>query len=96
MDEFCLKEGKRCIMWDDEGSGFFLVHFSLFSHHQYKHFLCCKALSTGAYANSTLMWANSSSTSRRVAALQMMRWDWSRNCPAEMPNTLEAAVEQGW
>ena len=22
---FCLKEGKRCIMWDDEKSGFFLV-----------------------------------------------------------------------
>jgi len=25
LDAFCLKEGKRCIMWDDEGSGFFLV-----------------------------------------------------------------------
>ena len=25
MDDFCLKEGKRCIMWDDEKSGFFLV-----------------------------------------------------------------------
>ena len=86
MDEFCLKEGKRCIMWDDEGSGFFLVHFSLISHHQCKQFLhaclqmlltssyaadwhlaleadvCCKALSTGAYANSTLTWAVSSCT----------------------------------
>ena len=28
MDDYCLKEGKRCIMWDDEKSGFFLVRIS--------------------------------------------------------------------
>ena len=28
MDDYCLKEGKRCIMWDDEESGFFLVRIS--------------------------------------------------------------------
>lgn len=25
MDYICLKNGKRCIMWDDEGEGFYLV-----------------------------------------------------------------------
>jgi hypothetical protein len=25
MDKFCLQHEKRCIMWDDEGNGFYLV-----------------------------------------------------------------------
>ncbi|KAL4423816.1 hypothetical protein ABPG75_001117 [Micractinium tetrahymenae] len=25
MDRFCLEHGKRCIMWDDEGAGFYLM-----------------------------------------------------------------------
>ncbi|WPT11919.1 hypothetical protein PSENEW3n2_00005418 [Picochlorum sp. SENEW3] len=25
MDALCLKHGKRCIMWDDEGNGFYLL-----------------------------------------------------------------------
>ena len=25
MDRFCLQAGKRCVMWDDEGAGFYLV-----------------------------------------------------------------------
>lgn len=25
MDLFCLQHGKRCVMWDDEGAGFYLV-----------------------------------------------------------------------
>ena len=25
MDHFCLRNGKRCVMWDDEGVGFYLV-----------------------------------------------------------------------
>lgn len=25
MDRFCLQHGKRCVMWDDEGAGFYLV-----------------------------------------------------------------------
>ena len=25
IDRFCLEQGKRCIMWDDEGAGFYLV-----------------------------------------------------------------------
>ena len=25
MDELCLREGKRCVMWSDEGSGFYLL-----------------------------------------------------------------------
>lgn len=25
MDEFCLRHGKRCVMWDDDGVGFYLV-----------------------------------------------------------------------
>lgn len=25
MDRVCLQHSKRCIMWDDEGSGFYLV-----------------------------------------------------------------------
>lgn len=25
MDKFCLLHEKRCIMWDDEGNGFYLV-----------------------------------------------------------------------
>lgn len=25
IDRYCLEEGKRCIMWDDDGAGFYLV-----------------------------------------------------------------------
>lgn len=25
LDRFCLEAGKRCIMWDDEGAGFYLM-----------------------------------------------------------------------
>lgn len=25
MDKFCLEHQKRCVMWDDEGDGFYLV-----------------------------------------------------------------------
>lgn len=25
MDQFCLRHGKRCVMWDDDGVGFYLV-----------------------------------------------------------------------
>lgn len=28
MDRFCLENGKRCVMWDDEGAGFYLVRAS--------------------------------------------------------------------
>lgn len=29
MDRFCLENGKRCIMWDDDGAGFYLVRVLL-------------------------------------------------------------------
>jgi hypothetical protein len=32
MDRFCLAVGKRCIMWDDESNGFYLVSAMLVCH----------------------------------------------------------------
>ena len=30
------------------------------------------------------------------AFMQMMNWDWERNRPSTMPDTIEAATQQGW
>jgi len=30
IDRFALQHGKRCIMWDDAGSGFYLVSATLY------------------------------------------------------------------
>lgn len=32
MDALCLKHGKRCVMWDDEGNGFYLVRHETWIH----------------------------------------------------------------
>jgi hypothetical protein len=43
MDALCLKHGKRCIMWDDEGNGFYLVRHKAWRHGKIAHtntFVC--------------------------------------------------------
>ena len=37
-----------------------------------------------------------SNTASPLMLLQMMNWDWQKNRPSVMPNTLEATTEQGW
>jgi hypothetical protein len=88
MDRAALELGKRCIMWDDRGTGFFLVR-TIFA---YTTRLYTLLLSIYIYRKYNLQ-VYFLIISTKI--LQMLNWDWVRNRPASPP-TPEAVFEQGW
>jgi hypothetical protein len=91
LDALALRQGKRCIMWDDEGSGFYLVSeapcTSTLGWREALHdcILRVKATAVDDHSHHACM----------GCALQMLKWDWINNRPAHPPSP-EAAVELGW
>ena len=73
LDRTALELGKRCVLWDDAGSGFYLVSIRIITTMMYE-------------LNVTMC---------ELVSMQMINWDWVRNCPAGTP-TPDATCELGW
>lgn len=85
MDRHCLEQGKRCVMWDDQGAGFYLVR---------RGDGCCVAAQTAAAAtelNST----SAPSCPAPPSTRQLLNWDWVANRPTAPPS-IQDAVQPGW
>ena len=80
MDQAALALGKRCIMWDDAGAGFFLVRSVVFPGLR-------KIQETSNLRNSPFL--------SLFTAPQMLNWDWVANRPAA-PATTAEALSPGW
>ena len=102
MDRSCLEQGKRCVMWDDEGAGFYLVGAApkpplvpapppspaLGNWH-------LPATTSHPPALPSPCPAHHSLTLPSLLLPQMLNWDWLSNRPAQ-PGCPEEALQPGW
>lgn len=96
MDRAALEQGKRCVMWDDQGAGFFLVRNIAPGQP------VCPASLPGMIhrQRGRALDANHSCkvlplSEPPLPAVQMLNWDWVHNRPAE-PSSPETAFQPGW